>query len=77
MLKAACVLAVKMSMIDKRQATFVSPELQACLWPEGLPAEDVRADPPSEFRLAFIDPAGSVYSQSPAAFEMDLGHLRP
>ncbi|MGA7439401.1 MAG: hypothetical protein WBW32_14885 [Luteibacter sp.] len=35
------------------------------------------ANPPSEYWLAFIDPAGSKYSQSPAVFSVDLRHWQP
>ena len=43
----------------------------------GHPPIDVPANPPSEFWLAHIDPKGSNYAQSPAAFGIDLRHLDP
>jgi hypothetical protein len=43
----------------------------------GRPLIYVAADPPSEFRLAFIDPKGSNYAQSPSVFGIELKHLQP
>ena len=37
----------------------------------------VQADPASEFWLAFTDPKGTNYAQSPAAFGISLRHLDP
>jgi hypothetical protein len=37
----------------------------------------VNADPPSEYRLVFIDPAGSNYADSPEVFGVFLEHWRP
>lgn len=37
----------------------------------------VAADPPSEYWLAFIDPAGSKYVQSPEVFGVNLKHWQP
>lgn len=37
----------------------------------------VRARPPSEFWLAYIDPKGDQYDESPAAFGISLRHLQP
>ena len=41
------------------------------------PHVHVAAHPPSEFWLAFIDNAGTRYSQSPAAFGIELKHIEP
>jgi hypothetical protein len=43
----------------------------------GVSTVDVRADPPSEFWLAFIDAKGSNYEDSPKAFGIELQHLEP
>ena len=43
----------------------------------GSPSTDVAAAPASEFWLAFIDPKGTAYSQSPAAFGISLKYLKP
>lgn len=43
----------------------------------GSPNVQVPADPPSEFRLAYIDPKGSNYEESPRAFGIELKHLEP
>jgi len=37
----------------------------------------LQADPPSEYWLAFIDPAGSNYAQSPEVFAVSLKHWQP
>lgn len=38
---------------------------------------DVPADPPSEYWLAYVDPGGSGYRGSPAAFGIDFKHWQP
>ncbi len=43
----------------------------------GRPVKEVPASPPSEFIVAFIDPKGQNYAQSPKAFGIDFVHLRP
>jgi len=43
----------------------------------GRPLVQVRADPPSEFMLVFIDPKGRNYAQSPSVFGVMLKHLQP
>jgi hypothetical protein len=43
----------------------------------GSPSIQVAANPPSEFRLAYIDPKGMNYEDSPRAFGVDLKHLEP
>lgn len=43
----------------------------------GKPSVDVPADPPSEYWLAYIDPAGNRYSQSPGVFGVAFKHLEP
>ncbi|MEG3162736.1 hypothetical protein U1763_19725 [Sphingomonas sp. LB2R24] len=37
----------------------------------------VQADPPSEFRLAYIDQKGDNYADSPGAFGIEFRHLEP
>ena len=37
----------------------------------------VWADPPSEYWLAFIDPAGNKYAESPDVFSVTLKHWQP
>ncbi|MDR3525573.1 MAG: hypothetical protein P4L66_15895 [Acetobacteraceae bacterium] len=44
---------------------------------EATPSVDVTANPASEFWLAFIDPKGNYYSQSPAAFGIGFRYLNP
>ena len=41
------------------------------------PLVSVMANPPSEYWLCFIDPAGKKYIQSPAVFSVDLKHWMP
>jgi len=43
----------------------------------GSPPVKVPANPPSEFRLAYIDPKGTNYEESPRAFGIDFKHLEP
>jgi hypothetical protein len=43
----------------------------------GMPSVTVPADPPSEYWLAYIDPAGDFYRESPAAFGVEFKHLQP
>ena len=43
----------------------------------GTPSVDVPAAPASEFWLAFIDPKGLNYTESPAAFGISFHHLDP
>lgn len=53
-------------------------------WPQNSVLTDVggspvqvRAEPASEFWLAYIDPQGDLYDESPAAFGIRLRNLRP
>lgn len=41
----------------------------------GKPSVTVPADPPSEYWLAFIDPVGNAYKESPAAFGVEFKHM--
>ncbi len=41
------------------------------------PGHAVTAYPPSEYWLAFIDPAGNNYRQSPEVFAVELKHWQP
>ncbi len=43
----------------------------------GNPPVLVSANPPSEFRLVFIDPKGTNYAQSPSVFGVDFVHRQP
>jgi hypothetical protein len=43
----------------------------------GAPPVTVRAGPASEFWLAFIDPKGDQFRESPAAFGVEFKHLQP
>ena len=41
------------------------------------PRVDVPSAPPSEHWLAFVDPKGSDYAESPAAFGISFQHWEP
>lgn len=41
------------------------------------PGQWIFSDPPSEYWLCFIDPAGQRYIESPAVFSVELKHLQP
>jgi len=43
----------------------------------GHPIKMVPANPPSEFMVAFIDPKGQNYEESPKAFGIDFMHMQP
>ena len=43
----------------------------------GSPALSVRAEPASEYWLAFIDDDGLHYRESPAEFGIELRHIEP
>lgn len=43
----------------------------------GSPAVSVRAEPASEYWLAFIDDNGHEYRESPAEFSIELKHIEP
>jgi hypothetical protein len=43
----------------------------------GAPSVSISADPPSEYWLAYTDPAGNSYSDSPSAFGVEFKHLQP
>lgn len=63
----------------RRELSYLAPttvsrlsRLSGCSMPVAVPA-----DPASEFWLAFTDPRGMKYRQSPAAFGIDLRHAQP
>jgi hypothetical protein len=41
----------------------------------GVPTINIPADPPSEYWLSYIDPAGDSYKESPIAFGIDFRHF--
>jgi hypothetical protein len=43
----------------------------------GVPSVSLRAEPASEFWLAYTDAKGDQYSESPAAFGIEFKHLQP
>jgi len=43
----------------------------------GKPSLSIPADPASEYWLAYIDPAGNSYRESPGAFGIEFKHLQP
>lgn len=43
----------------------------------GSPPEDVRANPPSEYWLAYTDLKGNQYQSSPSAFSIGFKNLKP
>jgi hypothetical protein len=63
--------------VRRELSFFVQAPQTSALSLLGAGAVHVKADPPSEFWLAFIDPKGLNYSQSPAAFGIELHHLQP
>lgn len=57
----------------RRELSYLTPPLPCSL--DGLVT--MNANPPSEYRLVFIDPAGTRYAQSPAIFSVLLEHWQP
>lgn len=66
------VLGVRreLSLVGRSQSSLLSVA-------GGSPNVDVPADPPSEYWLAYIDPIGDVYAESPKAFGVEFMHLAP
>lgn len=54
----------------RRELSFYQPDTT-------IFGADLMASPPSEYYLAYIDPAGDQYAQSPAIFEVRLEHWLP
>lgn len=65
---------VRESLGRRRELSYYS---KYGLAPPLSPGSIVFADPPSEFWLCFIDPAGLNYAQSPAVFSVELRHWQP
>jgi hypothetical protein len=63
--------------IRRELSLLQSPSFSTLSRSGGRPKVQVAADPPSEFRLAFIDPKGTNYVQSPSVFGIELKHLKP
>ena len=62
----------------RRELSFLRDAQPSVLSQSGAhPSIDVPAEPASEFWLAHIDPKGSRYRQSPAAFGVDFRHIEP
>ena len=80
--KSSAVLrksSVREALGLRRELSYLVPPrasrlsvLNGCSTPVPVPA-----DPASEFWLAFTDPRGMKYRQSPAAFGIDLRHVQP
>lgn len=69
---------IKEALGIRRELSLLHPAQWSRLTQTGAtPPVRVEADPPSEFWLAFIDPGGVQYRQSPAAFGIDLRHIEP
>jgi hypothetical protein len=64
------VLGVRreLSLLDGQTKSLLSAQ-------GGRPSVTVPADPPSEYWLAYIDPAGNFYRESPAAFGVEFKHM--
>ena len=62
----------------RRELSYVPrAERSSFLCQLGIGHSKVRANPPSEFCLAFTDPGGNKYTQSPRAFGIDFKWLLP
>jgi hypothetical protein len=69
---------VKEALGVRREMSFLSggqPSSLSLLC--GGPAKIVSAKPPSEFILAYLDPKGDYYADSPRSFSIDFTLLRP
>lgn len=64
------VLGVRreLSLLDRETKSLLSAR-------GGRPSVTVPAKPPSEYWLAYIDPAGNSYKASPAAFGVEFKHM--
>jgi hypothetical protein len=57
----------------RRELSFLKGQKQSLLTLcGGIPSVSVPADPPSEYWLSYIDPAGNSYKESPQAFGVDF-----
>ena len=63
--------------VRRELSFFRSPQPSMLTNAGGTRHVDVAANPPSEFWLAFIDPKGRNYADSPSAFGIELRHLEP
>jgi hypothetical protein len=69
---------IKEALGIRRELSLLHPPLWSRLTQSGsVPPVYVPADPCSEFWLAFIDPGGQHYGESPAAFGIELRHIEP
>ncbi len=69
---------VKEALGVRRELAYFSDWLQDSLLTDvGGAQVKVRAEPASEFWLAYIDAKGDQYDESPAAFGIALKHLQP
>jgi hypothetical protein len=69
-LKEALGIRRELSYVRRPQASLLTTA-------GGSPHIDVKANPPSEFWLAFCDPKGLNYCHSPLEFGVDLRHIQP
>lgn len=58
----------------RRELSFFRPTSQPCCL-DG--SEPVNADPPTEYWLAYTDPAGDNYRESPKVFGIEFKHWQP
>lgn len=62
----------------RRELSMLTASQPSMLTQSGTyPTVDLPANPPSEFWLVHIDPKGLNYTQSPAAFGIELRHIEP
>lgn len=62
----------------RRELGYVTSHQRSILTRNGChPRTDVPCAPPSEHWLAFVDPKGSDYAESPAAFGITFQHWEP
>jgi hypothetical protein len=68
---------IKEALGIRRELSFLRSPQPSTLTLAGGASVMVAAKPPSEFWLAFIDPAGNQYQDSPGAFGIRLVHIEP
>jgi hypothetical protein len=61
----------------RRELSFVTSPVPSTLSLLGGVHVDVRANPPSEYWLAYTDVAGDQYQSSPSAFSIEFLHWQP
>ncbi|HEX5182010.1 MAG TPA: hypothetical protein VFW19_02540 [Allosphingosinicella sp.] len=62
----------------RRELSFLTDDHYTLLTRSGgMPVKQVTAYPPSEFILAFIDPKGTNYAESPKVFGIELQLMQP